>query len=313
MHFTEVERQHLEQKNSTNRNYKYLIPKIGFKWNINNKNRLFSQYIYNARLINLSNSFLDYALTNYQNLIRGTGKTDLLRSNMIFTNYSYGTWSSRFLVNLSFFYTLSNDYVSTNSQIYHDYIKKTKILLKNSETYNINFSIDRYIGFISSNIKFNYTYMKRNSENIVNSSDKRMIALTNSSIRSELRSTFDLFFNFHFGWEKTINIINDKKTFRNKYFFDVIFHFSDECILECVTDYYSFNGLEGNKSNSSAVFSDFFFRYEPKTTNLSFKFQIRNAFNNQKYRNINVNDISSSTYSFTLLPRQIIGSVAFRF
>jgi hypothetical protein len=304
----------LEQNNKTKQQPFFINPTIGLDWKINDKNRIRTSYSYsntNAKILDVSDNFV---LTDFRSFSKGAGTFNQLNASTVFLNYQLGNWSDVFFANTSIIYSKNFDFFSTNSFITQNYSQAEKIIIKDREMVSINTNIDRYFKSLSSNLKLNLGYSKSNYKNVVNNSELREINSINYNYGFEIRSAFKNFFNYNIGSKWTVNeiktTINNSFT-NNETFLDLLFDINDNISFQIQNERYFFGNIDAE--NSTYYFSDIEARYTLKENKLNFSLSGKNLFNTNTFRTYSINDISTSTTEYRLLPRYVLLKIEYRF
>lgn len=303
--------------NTTNRYLKdnpfYLVPSIRATWKLNNKNNLSTLYKYTTQNISLNGIYNGYILNGYRNFKRGLGRFEQLSGNLFLTNYTYGNWTSSFLINASFLYQKDNEYKGTKRSIAPSYNQTSTIILNNKEFYSLNLSTDTFIKKLSSNLKLNASTSKNDIQNIVNESQLRNISNINYTYGAEIRSAFKGFFNFHLGskWIKSkVQTTIEKTNTDNTSFLDLDLIFSKKLSLQIKNEHYYFSRLSNNKHY---YFSDINAQYIIKENALKVKLTYNNIWNTNNFANYYISDTNISSTNYRLLPRYLLLKIDFRF
>jgi hypothetical protein len=171
------------------------------------------------------------------------------------------------------------------------------------------------LGKISSNFKLKGGYSQRNFKNIINNSNLREVESANYNLGLEMRSAFDGIFNYHIGTTWTWNEIESagiKNSFvDNNSFLDLNFVFNEQFDVQVKSERYFFGNI--NEGDNTYYFLDLDARYNIKDSPFSFSFMARNLTNTEQFRTSSINDVSSSTVSYRLLPRYLLLNVKYRF
>ncbi len=304
----------LEQVTISKQQPFFINPKIGFDWNINKNNKILASYSYNTTNAKILDVYKNYVLINYRSFSKGTGEFNQLNASTAFFNYQLGNWSNNFFANVFVIYNKNHDFFSTNSTVIQNYVQSEKILIKDREMLSINANIDRYFNVISSNLKINLGYNKSNYKNIVNNSGLREVTANNYNYGFELRSGFTSKFNYHFGTKWSTNQIETTITniyTNNMSFLDLSYIFNEKFNVDVKTERYFFGNVD--KNNSTYYFADLEARYKLKENKLTFSLSGKNLFNTETFKTFTIDDISTTTTEYRLLPRLILLKVEYRF
>ena len=305
---------HLESNNTFHQNPLFVNPKLGFQWEIDSKNKINASYSFNKSNATVLDVFPNYVLTGFRSFSKGTGNFNQLAESSAFFNYQLGSWSDSFFANIFLLYSKNHDFFSTNTNIEQNYSQSQKILIKDREYLSLNSNIDRYLKFVSSNIKFTFGYSKSNYKNSVNSSDLREIKSNNYNYAIELRSGFSGFFNYHIGTKWMTNQIETvtKNSFTNNTaFLDLNFYFNNKLSFDIQTERYLFGN--SNSQNNTYYFADFNAQFKPKNKKYTFTLVGKNLFNTKQFKEQTISDIGTTATEYRLLPRYILLKLQYRF
>ncbi len=290
-----------------------LIPSLGLSWNINGKNKIITSYKYNTRNLPFNELYDGYTLTSYRNFNRGIGNFSQLKGSYFLASYLLGNWSDSFLINSSLIYNKNHDYVGRTSEVQSSFVLNNTTLLKDREFYSMNFTGDKLIDKLATNMKINVGVSKNRFQNIINDSGLRTIESDAYSYGGEFRSVFLGRFNFHLGSKWTTSLVKssiDTKNTNNTTFLDLTFDIAPNLSLEIKNECYYFGNLPANKTT---YFTDFDLRYNLKGDKLKLRFIVNNLFNNRTFSNFYVSDTGSYGTGFQLLPRYILIKLGYRF
>jgi len=299
---------------STNQNVFFINPSLGLKWDINNKNKVNANYSYNTTNSGVLNVYDNYLHNGFRSFSKGMGKFNQLDQSSLSFNYDFGGWTDRFHVNWDGFYSKNHDFFSTNTDVAQNYSQSETILIKNREMYSTSVTVDRYLKFISSNLKLKFSYFESEYKNIVNGSDFRHVTSNSFDYGVELRSGFSGLFNYHFGtsWNRPQTKVEGfKNSFTDTFsFLDFFLSFTDTFSAEIQIERYHFGSLE--KGNKSHLFGDIVVRYNMIPNKLSLTLNANNLFNTKTFANYSISDISVSRTEYRLLPRYLLLSASYR-
>lgn len=291
----------------------FLNPSLGFSWKINKKNNFNVLYRYSTKNIFANNLYNGFVLNDYRSFKKGLGSIEQLNGNIFLSNYTFGNWSSAFLINASFLYQQDNDYLSSTRIIETNFDQQTTILLKNREFYSSNISVDRFIKKLSTNLKLDFSFSSTKNQNIVNNSDLRDIRSNTYNYGVEFRSAFDSGFNFHIGTKWITSIvksINTNTNTDNSSFLDLNFDLSEKINIELKNENYYFGSLS---ENNNYFFTDIHTKWKLNKKSMNMKFVINNLFNTNNFANYYISDLSISSSNYRLIPRYFLLKFDFRF
>jgi len=292
----------------------FINPKIGFDWEINNKNKVLSSYSFSKTNASVLDVYDQYIQTGSRSFTKGTGDFNQLNTSSVLLSYTFGNWTDKFFANTLMMFNKNHDFYSTRSIVSQNYSQSEKIILKNRKYVMLTSNLDRYFRPISSNLKLNFGFLISDYGNIVNNSDLRRIKNNNFNLGFELRSSFQSFFNYHFGskwnYNEVITTISNTYT-DNLSFLDLYFSFSKKFEVDLQSERYFFGSLD--KDNNQYYFLDLDARYTIKENKLSISLSGKNLFNTKTFRSYSINDFSISKTEYRLLPRYALLKVEYRF
>ena len=289
-------------------------PSFGIDYDLNDKHKFKTSYTWNANTSPVGYLNADYILTAYNNLNLGLSAPAVFNKSSLFFSYNYGRWTDKLMFNTYLFYNKDADYISSNNLITQDYSVGQYLTFKDRETFTLNGSLDYYLKFISSNLKFKGGMFQSSYANQINNSAQRNIRTSNYNYGLEFRTGFDGLFNFHLGTKNTHQMM-EVEGFKNKYvnnnsFVDTYFNISEKFDFQTNLDYYYFGNLDQNKHY---YFVDATARYKLMENKFTLGLQAKNLFNTSTFTVNSLSDISQSVISYRLLPRYIMASFEFRF
>lgn len=301
-------------ENSKNQNAFYINPKIGFEWQINNKNKLKSSYSLSKTNSSILEVYKNYILTNFRSFEKGTDNFNQLEANSFLLNYTFGNWGDRFFANTFILFSNNHAFFSTNTFVTQNYEQIEKIIIKDRKFFTFSSNIDRYFKSISSNLKVNFGGSISNYKNIINNSDFREVKSNTVNYGFELRSGFRGFFNYHLGikWDyKEIKTTLTNSFTDNLTFIDLSFKMNTKLNVIIQTERYYFANL--GKQNNKYYFVDLEARFNTKKNKLIYSILGNNLLNTKTFRNYSINDISSTKTEYQLQTRYLLFKIEYKF
>lgn len=295
------------------KNYFFVNPSLGFKWKIDNKNKISANYSYNTTNAKVLDVFSNFILTGFRSFSKGTGNFNQLNASSIKLNYNLGNYTDRFFAYISILYSKNHDFFSSNTNIQQNFTQSEKIIVKDREYVNINSKIDYYFKFITSNLKLDLGYAKSEYKNEINNSGLRKITTNNYNYGLVLRSGFRGLFNYHFGtkWNTSQIQTSIKNSYTNNIsFIDLSFVFNEKLSAKIQSERYYFGNLE---KDNTYIFVDIDATFKVIKDKLRLSVEGRNLFNTQKFKSFSISDIGTSTTEYRLLPRFILLKLKYRF
>lgn len=299
---------------SQNQTPLYINPNLGLDWQLNLKNKISISYLYNTNnvgVIDVSNQFINSSLHVFS---KGVGTFNQLDASSIILNYTYGGWTDKFFANTFLFFTKNHTFLSTNTLVSKYYIQSEKILVKDRSYFIFQSNIDRFLNPISSNIKLNIEFSRYNYKNQINSMPLRDVTSFSIKYGVEIRSAFKGFFNYNLGTKWNSSAVQSSiyiKSINNLSFIDFNCVFNDKINASIRSEAYYFGGLDFR--SNKYYFMDIEANYTLKKNRLTFSLILKNIFNNEKFRNYSVTDISTTLQEYNLMPRFILFKAGFRF
>ena len=298
-----------------NQNPAFINPSLDLKYQINSKNKIGIGANHSTTNAGVLDVYQNYVLQGFNSFTRGTGDFNQLERGSINFNYTLGNWSDKFFANVTATYSKDHDFFSTDALLRQQFTQTDKILLEDRESILLNANVDYYLSFLSSNLKFKAGYNESEFKNRINGSELREVQSFNTNLGFELRSAFSGTFNYHLGtnWSisRTAAAGIDNSFTNNKSFLDLSYIINERIDFFFKSERYEFGNI--NEGDNVYYFLDVDARYNVKDSPWSFKVEGRNLTNTQQFRTSFINDVSSSTVSYRLLPRYVLVSAKYRF
>lgn len=293
----------------------FINPKLNVNYEINSDNKIGFSSFYNTTNAGILDVYDKRVLTGFRSFNRGTGTFNQLDSSGLTFNYQLGNWTDRFFATATANYTQNHDFFSSNQLIQPNVSISERIVIEDRELLNLNATTDYYFSKISSNLKLRGGYSASNFKNIINNSDLREVENRNINLDVELRSAFSGWFNYHIGsaWRfNEVSVSGFTNSFTdNTSFLDLSFVFNERFDIQVKGERYEFGNI--NDGDNTYYFLDTDLRYRPKDSKWSYSIMARNLTNTEQFRTSTINDISSSSVSYRLLPRFALLNVKYRF
>lgn len=293
----------------------FLNPKINLNYELDKNNKLSASWFYNTTNAGILDVYDQFVLTGFRSFNRGTGSFNQLDASGATFNYQLGNWSDRFFATVNASYTQNHDFFSSNQLIQPNAAVSERIVINDRELLNINTTTDYYLSKLSSNFKLKAGYNASNFKNIINNSELREVENRNVNLDIEVRSAFNGWFNYHIGTAWRFNEVSTSN-FTNSFtdntsFIDLSLMFSERFDIQVKGERYEFGNI--NDGDNTYYFLDTDLRYRPKDSKWSYSIMARNLTNTEQFRTSTINDISSSTVSYRLLPRYVLLNLKYRF
>ncbi|MBQ4803084.1 carboxypeptidase-like regulatory domain-containing protein [Aquimarina sp. MMG015] len=291
----------------------YFNPRLITKLKINKKNELSLSYGYKTSNTTVLDVYDNYILTDFRSFNKGIGEFDQLASSSYSVNYNIGNLGDNFFGNITAFYTKDDDYFSTNAIIESEYSLIEQIKINDRNRIFVSSNMNLYLKYIRSGLKFKMNYSYSDYQNIINNADIRNIEFRNYTLGFELRSGFSGRFNYHLGskFSYSETKVTTKNSFNNNLsFLDLFVRINDQLNLEVQSERYGFNNTD---NNSNYYFLDLEGKYVFKKKDMTLSLLAKNLLNTRRFITNSINDFSSSTTEYRLLPRFIMLKLDFRF
>lgn len=300
---------------STSQQPFFISPSLNINYEINRNNKIGIGGRYNTTNATILDVYDQFVLTGFRSFNRGTGTFNQLDATSATLNYQLGNWTDKFFASVNATYTKNHDFFSTNQLIQPNVAVSERIVINDRELYTMNASTDYYISKLSSNFKLRGGLNASNFKNVINNSDLREVENRNYNLDLEMRSAFNGWFNYHIGTSWRFNEVT-ASGFTNSFtdntsFTDLSFIFNEFFDVQVKGERYEFGNI--NSGDNTYYFLDADIRYRPKDSKWSFSIMARNLTNTSEFRTSTINDISSSTVSYRLLPRYALLNVKYRF
>lgn len=290
----------------------YINPAVIMDWEVDDKNKIIASYSYtktNLQAIDLYGSFVMHGLRNFN---KGANTTHPLTASQIYLNHTLGNWNERLLLNTMFIYAKNHNFLSTNADVKQNYVLKEKILIKDRWFVNLNTTADYYIKYLASNIKASLAYQESTYKNIVNSLVQE-VESKNYHYGLELRSGFLGVFNYHLGtkWVTTEIKTKEQKKFTDRLsFLNLSLALQNGLSVQLETEQYYLGAID---SKNNFTFMDVNMRYTIPNSKLDLSIEAKNLFNQKNFKTYYIDDISSISTEYRLLPRMLLLKANYRF
>ena len=289
----------------------FFSPKIEIDFKVNPNQNLIFSFNYNQKSSETDKLIKDFIIIDNQNLQRGNFKNFTpIQSQEFSLNYILGNWNDEFFVNTSLNYIKNFNFLSNITDVSQNIIRNEIALIDDRETFTGRVEINRYLEFLSSNIKFTGGVIRSQFRNIINDENYDIINNVNS-VGFEFRSGFLGKFNFHSGTELNFNKIEgpfDRK------FLDV----NSFLNLNLTLNKFSFDlkneylYTEITNADRQYYFIDLFARYEIIENKLNLSFETYNLTNIKNVSTYRFTDVYESITNYRILPRVILFKIKYQ-
>lgn len=291
-------------------------PFVAISYKFNDKSGLLNTVGYNMRPLGEEYLFESNVLTSSRVLKLNTPTLALQSIFSASSFYMINDLFNQFQLNLGLSYTRNKGNFFSDIYIQENLTSVNYFFLnENSKLLNTNFRIQKYFSSIESTFRFQTNLSSLQYKNMVNQSDLRTNRVT--SINSELffKTAFDITVNFEniIKYNRDFSKVNNGNQFSNNainHTFKTILKPNKQVLIIASTDYFIPNTR--NKSQDF-LFLDASAKYSPKGNPFSFTLIGKNLFNQNTFKQFQVNDYSSSIYQSNLLSRYVLLNISYSF
>ena len=142
-----------KNENSQIQNIFFINPKLGFDWEINEKNKIQTSYSFNTTNSTIFEVYGDYINTSFRTFEKGSDTFNQFNSSSIQFNHEYGNWGDKFFMNTYISYVKNYDFFSNRLDLYQNYSLSEKIIIKDRDFLVFSSNLNYYFKPISSNLK----------------------------------------------------------------------------------------------------------------------------------------------------------------
>ena len=298
-----------------NQNNTIINPSLKLVYRFSRHTNLVSTYSFNQTAPDETNQFEGLVQTGFGSFRNNEATMQFLKTHNYSINLNYG--DSFYLTNMSlgFNYNQNNNNYFYKNYINPDYIIITSFLLNTgNESYNFNFTGQKFISKLNSNFKLRSDYSISLSKNIVNNSDLRDIKskyftielTTNTPI---VKSMF-IENNISYSSNKIIVEGSDSNTFSSiKNSFKTVIKLTDRFKGNLSTQFI----VPNLSTNRTYLFLDTEITLTSKNKKFDYSIIGRNLTNNKTFETVTISDYSKSIASHNLINRFLLASIAFKF
>jgi len=288
----------------------YLIfgPNLTFAYKPNQVQNISLNYNYRNSNPQPIEYYENYILTDIRNF--NSGLTNFYNYNTHTVNVSYGYndfFNSYFNLNVS----LNGNY-SKYGFLYTSFFENTlnyskKEPYKGISAFSTNISAKKFIPALSFNITGNYAPSIMNYFSQLESGMKKYTSI-NHYINTKINTGFNLPINFGVGTELMLSRTESKNmnlAKSNAYKYNLEYHYK---ISSKMFNFSSYNMYRMNGQNFNLIDTEL--QYNPTKGNFKYSLQGKNLANLKAFTNLNINEVSSSNYSSSILGRCVILNVS---
>ena len=257
--------------------------------------------------------FRNDILVSNRTTIKNNPSLDLQKISSANINYNLYDLSKQFQSIIGVSYSENKGGFFNNVNIDSNNTRLSYFFLNEKfNTTNFNFMIEKYLPFIESTIRLKTNYTTLTYKNFVNNSDIRENISEISSYEFFMKSAFDGVLNF----ENILKLNNfqtknaDNQVFRNQNInnaFKILIKPSKKLFSNIAFDYFK----TANRSTYS--FIDFFINYIPSDKRFTYSISGQNLLNNTDFREINISDFYTNSFSSNIIPRALLFKINYSF
>ncbi len=300
--------------NAKNNFFIYINTNMNFKYQLHKQHEFVCGFGTNQKTNILSSTISNFTPINYRTFYRGLENNELLGSYNYYFNYRFGNWADKFTANLNMQYIYNKNFISDDAKVSIHINTIKQIVLKNKNQFFIGVNIDRYIDFLSSNIKVKLNYNRVNYKNIINNVN-RIITSFHFGYGFEMRSAFSGVLNYTIGVGQDkagfeINALS-KRRIHNKMFLDLDLNISNNLSVFIKNEKYFLGNLF--KSKSAFYFTNIDIQYKFKKSKWLGFARINNLFDNKSFKTFSLTDITEFSSKTKLIPRYLMFGLNYRF
>jgi len=272
------------------------VQSVSFSYNYRNNNPQPMEYYENYILTDIRN--LSSGLTNFYNY----------STHSIGVNYGYNDFfNSYFNMNVS----LNGNY-SKYGFLYTNFFENTlnyseKQPYKGISTFSANINAKKFIPALSFTITANYSPSITNYYSQFGGGAKKYTAL-NQNMSFKINTGFNLPINFGISSELMLNKTKSEGidiASSNAYKYTLEYRYK---ISEKIFNFSSYNMYRMNNQNFNLIDTEI--QYNPIKGNFKYSLQGKNLANLKAFTNLNIDEVSSSNYSSSILGRYIMLNVS---
>jgi len=288
-------------KDSTN----FIIePSVAFVYNLNQIQNISLVYNYRNNNPQPIEYYQNYILTDIRSFNSGLSNFYNYNTHSLTFGYGYNDFSNSYF-NLN---VVANGSYSEYGFLYTNFFDNTlnyseKQPYKGVKTFSININTKKFIPFLSSTLTINYAPSITNYYNQFGDGAKKYNAL-NQLLKAKVNTGFNLPYNFGLGVEFMqfkIKSEGDLITKSNAYKYTLDYRYK---INPKFFNTLSYSVYRMNTQDFKLIDSEF--QYNPLRGNFKYSIQGKNLLNLKAFTSLNVNEVSSSSYSSSILGRYII-------
>lgn len=312
-------RNKVQNISSSNSNLFLIAPKVGIRWTKGQSN-ISLAYSYNAKNPEVTDMAGGYVLSDYRTLQRGATVNQLLGTHLLLAGYTFTNWSKQVivymnLINLKSRGNLNTEYELANA---YDLISRSPVISTQS-TSMLALGISKFIPMLSASVKLKENASQRKFLNKLNGLSGRNVTLLNSNTELSMRTAWKGSFNWHIGFAyeyaksrmwavgRPVYFINE--TFTN--FVNLDFKISKRLTALINGEHYYFKAIRQGKK--TYLFLDLSVNYTPQESKVSFSLAGKNLLNNKLFAGYEIDDYSTRSQQYRLMPAYLMLEINYRF
>lgn len=283
-------------------------PNIVFAYKLNQVQSLSLNYNYRNNNPQPIEYYKNYILTDIRNFNSGLTNFFNYNNHSVSLNYGYNDFANSYF---NFNISVNGSY-SRYGFLYTNFFDNTlnyseKQPYKGIKTFNANINAKKFIPFLAISLTANYAPSVSNYYSQFGNDAKKYTSI-NHSINTKINTGFGLPINFGFGTELLLNKTQSEgvlvaKSNAYKYIFEYRFKISPKIFNFSSCNIYRMNNRNFNLVNTE-------FQFNPIKGIFKYSLQGKNLANLKAFTNVNINEVSSSNYSSSILGRYIIFNVS---
>ncbi len=290
----------------------FLSPILNLHYRLNKNDKFTIANSYDRFLPELTDLYQNYILIDNKSLNRGVYQKSVISRYSLITTFIHSDLFNQFIYFLNLIYIKNSKSYGTSQEISSNYIINNRTMFPGVENYILSGSISKYLPFIKSTIKYNHNLSWYQFYSRINNSAIKNYSAFNSGQLLEIKSGFDGWLNFESGVKYNTTRFRsvENENHNAQLYSTFILRISEKLSFSFLNERY-FNNLKSlsyqkyNFLDANAKFS-----LNKKTT---LKLVGKNLTNNQFFNTKTINQFSTSTASYSLLPASLLFEVSYRF
>ncbi len=289
-------------------------PNVSLSWKIGSESTLNTSYNYNNRTTDLLEMTNGYVFHPSRSFKKGLGAFNVYGAHGARINYSIKHYLNRHGLQMGISYQKNNKALSSRSALDQNSYVSEAILIDGGESINAHLEVFKIIKKLKGIITLKGNASKGTYFNYLNDSDLRKNTSYNYTYGVIWNSSFDGDFNFRFvsDWSSS-RMESTSTTFTNtdtKTSLKLMYKYQHKLNIKADAQHYYFGSLQDNKHY---FFMDLDSKYTINKDKYAVGLSVVNLFNTQSFTRYQINDYSSATDSYNLIPRYILASFEFKF